>query len=72
MAAANILDPELGGKIRAYLLTAYATFVALAEYVHWSAQSWYGVVVTVVGAILIVIQGLTHGTDLGNADAEVG
>ena len=66
MAAANLLDPQLGGKIRAYILTLFATFVAVADDVHWTASSWYSVVVTVVGAVLIVIQGLTHGTDMGN------
>lgn len=66
MAAANLLDPQLGGKIRAYILTIFTTFVAVADYVDWTKQSWYSVVVTVVGAALIVIQGLTHGTDFGN------
>lgn len=65
----RLLDPVLGGKIRGVIMSLYATFVALCEYVGWGNSGWYETVVTVVGASLIVLQGLTHWTDVGSDEA---
>ena len=62
----DILDPVLGGKIRATLTTLFAVFVLAQEI--WSSlpeQSWVGNVTKVYAFAIGAIQILTHGTDVG-------
>lgn len=63
----NILDPVLGGKIRAVITTFFAVFVLAQEI--WASlpeQSWVANVTKVYAFAIGAIQILTHGTDIGN------
>ena len=62
-----LLDPQLGGRIRAVITTLFAIFVeAQSFFPDLAAQGWVGTVTKVYGLALAVIYILTHGTDAGN------
>lgn len=62
-----LLDPTLGGRIRAVLTTLFACFVEVQSFFpEVGAQGWVGTVTKVYGLALAVIYVLTHGTSAGN------
>jgi uncharacterized membrane protein len=61
-----ILNPVLGGKIRAWLVTLFGVFVLVTQF--WPSvaeQGWAGTVTKVYAFAVALIEYLTHGTDVG-------
>ena len=63
----QILDPTLGGKIRAVITMCFGILVFVEETFGWADQSWAGLAAKVYAVAVFVIQALTHFTDVGNA-----
>lgn len=62
-----LLDPQLGGRIRAVITTLFAIFIEVQSFFpEVGEQGWVGTVTKVYGLVLAAIYILTHGTDAGN------
>lgn len=64
----QLLDPVLGGKIRQVIVTIFAILVAGADIFSYEGQTWYEWASKIYAFTLVVIQYLTHRTDLGNVN----
>lgn len=62
-----LLDPVLGGKIRAAINTLFAIAVVASQMFEFEDTDGWLIASKVVAFAIIVIQILTHGSDYGNA-----
>jgi uncharacterized membrane protein len=61
-----ILNPALGGKIRAWLVSLFGVFVLVTQF--WpevGAQGWAGTVTKIYAFAIALVEYLTHGTSVG-------
>lgn len=61
-----LLDPVLGGKIRAVITTLFAVAVAASTMFGFEDTDAWSIASKVVAFLIIAIQILTHGSDVGN------
>jgi hypothetical protein len=60
----NLLDPKLGGKLRA-LLVILTAIVGVFSDPTIADLSWTPTVVKVLGGLVLIVEFLTHFTDVG-------
>lgn len=65
----QILDPELGGKIRAVITSLFAIGVFAVEQFDLQTSEAWTIVGKVVAIALVAVQALTHYSDIGNQTA---
>ena len=63
----SILDPTLGGRLRAVITMLFGILVFIEDTFGWADQSWAATVAKVYAVVVFIIQALTHFTDIGNA-----
>ena len=62
-----LLDPVLGGKVRAIINTLFAIAVVASQMFEFEDTEAWLITSKIVAFAIITIQILTHGTDYGNA-----